>query len=51
VIIFGHSHTPYHQRIDKTLLFNPGSLAGINRTYGILRLEDEEIWADVKELR
>jgi len=50
-VIFGHSHTPYHKKIDETLLFNPGSLTGINRTYGILRLEDEEIWADVIELK
>lgn len=51
VIIFGHSHTPYHKRIDKTLLFNPGSLAGINRTYGILRFEEKDIWADVIKLK
>jgi len=51
IIIFGHSHTPYHKRVDKTLLFNPGSLTGINRTYGILRLEEKESWADVIELK
>lgn len=55
VLIFGHSHTPYHKKIDKTLLFNPGSLAGNpnfrNRTYGILNLEEKEIWADILELK
>jgi hypothetical protein len=55
LLIFGHSHYPYHKKINNTLLFNPGSLAGNpgfrNKTYGILRLEEEEIWADVIELR
>ncbi len=55
VLIFGHSHTLFHKRIDKTLFFNPGSLAGNSDsrygTYGILRLEEKEIWADVIELK
>jgi putative phosphoesterase len=54
LIIFGHSHTPHHKKLDKTLLFNPGSLGNPDsryRTYGILRLEEKEIWADVIELR
>lgn len=54
VLIFGHSHIAYHKKKDKTLLFNPGSLGNPslkNRTYGILRLEEEEIWADLIRLR
>lgn len=55
VLVFGHSHASYHRKIGDTLLFNPGSLAGDWRsksgTYGILRLEDEKIWADLIQLR
>ena len=55
LLIFGHSHAPYYKKVGSTLLFNPGSLAGDWRsksgTYGILRLEEEKIWADLIELR
>ncbi|MGB2696849.1 MAG: metallophosphoesterase family protein [Candidatus Zixiibacteriota bacterium] len=53
VLIFGHSHTPYHKKDGKTLLFNPGSLGSPsfkNKTYGILNLEEKEIWGDIQNL-
>ena len=53
VLVFGHSHTPYHKKEGKTLLFNPGSLCSLsfkNRTYGILNLEQEEIRGDIRNL-
>ena len=53
VLIFGHSHTPYHKKEGKTLLFNPGSLSSLsfkNRTYGILNLRQEEIRGDIQNL-
>jgi len=53
LIIFGHSHIPYHKKAGKTLLFNPGSLGNPslrNRTYGILNLEKDEIWADIQNI-
>jgi len=50
VIVFGHSHDPYHRKIEGTLLFNPGSLAGSvfsqKGSYGILNIEDE-VWGEV----
>lgn len=44
-IIFGHSHQPFNEKIDSTLMFNPGSptdtvFAAIN-TFGILTISDE----------
>lgn len=44
-IVFGHSHQPFNEKINNTLMFNPGSptdtvFATIN-TFGILRLSDE----------
>ena len=44
-IIFGHSHRPFNEKINGTLMFNPGSctdtvFAAIN-TFGILRIKDE----------
>ncbi len=44
-IIFGHSHRPFNQKLNSTLMFNPGSctdtvFATIN-TFGILKINDE----------
>jgi len=44
-IIFGHSHQPFNEKINNTLMFNPGSptdtvFATIN-TFGILKLNNE----------
>jgi len=51
VIVFGHSHNPYHKRKDGTLLFNPGSLSGNvfswKKSYGILEIEENQIWGEV----
>lgn len=51
VILFGHSHNPYHKKIDGTLLFNPGSLAGNlfswKKSYGILKIEQDKIWGEI----
>lgn len=43
-IIFGHSHKPFNEKIDNTLMFNPGSptdtvFATIN-TFGVLKIDD-----------
>ena len=51
VIIFGHSHSPYNLKHGKTLLFNPGSLAGNmfswEKSFGILNLNEEKTWAEI----
>ncbi|MDP6547903.1 MAG: metallophosphoesterase family protein [Candidatus Woesearchaeota archaeon] len=44
-IIFGHSHKPLNEKMNNTLMFNPGSptdtvFATIN-TFGILTIDDE----------
>lgn len=42
VVVFGHSHRPYQQMLNRTLLFNPGSAGprrfSLPRTVGILSL-------------
>jgi len=38
LVIFGHSHVPWNQTVNGTLLFNPGSARG---TYGLITIEDE----------
>jgi putative phosphoesterase len=54
VIIFGHSHIPYNQKKENTLLFNPGSLsgntAGPSATYGVLTVEGNDVWGEIFEL-
>ncbi len=44
-IVFGHSHSPFNQRMDGVLMFNPGSPTdrrfAPSRAIGILELNDE----------
>jgi len=51
VVIFGHSHRPYKQMLEGTLLFNPGSAGprrfSLPRTLGILNLSGSGIRARV----
>jgi putative phosphoesterase len=54
VIIFGHSHIPYNKKEENTLLFNPGSLSGNMTgpfaTYGVLTIEDNDVWGEIFEI-
>jgi len=54
-LIFGHTHAPFNQRIDDTLLFNPGSLSGnlvqpFAATYGVLTIEGDDVWVEIFEI-
>ena len=52
VVLFGHTHKPYHFRDGRTLYFNPGSLTegrGRPAGYGLLHL-DEGTWGELFEL-
>lgn len=42
IVIFGHTHSPFNEYIEKTLFFNPGSYNyfEFNR-YGIIELNEE----------
>ncbi len=55
VIVFGHSHAPFNRKIKNTLMFNPGSLSGNvntgNSSYGILKIEQGEIWGEIVEVK
>lgn len=45
MIIFGHSHTPFNQRIGTALFFNPGSASDKSTSsyssYGIIEIADK----------
>jgi uncharacterized protein len=51
VLVFGHSHRPYQQRVNGTLLFNPGSAGPrrfrLPRTVGLLTLEPAGVAAEI----
>ena len=44
LVIFGHSHNPYNEKIGKTLFFNPGSptdkIFAVYNSYGIIEIND-----------
>ena len=51
--LFGHTHSPYHAKVNGTIIFNPGSLSqgrGGPETFGLLHLDAEGIWGEVIEL-
>ena len=54
VIIFGHSHTPFNEMINKTLFFNPGSvndrMFSPYRSFGIIEITDGNIKAEIIRL-
>jgi putative phosphoesterase len=54
VLIFGHSHRPYRQQLNGTLLFNPGSAGprrfNLPRTVGLLTLAPTNIEAEIISL-
>jgi uncharacterized protein len=54
VLVFGHSHRPYSERLGQTLLLNPGSAGprrfSLPRTVGLLVLEDREVRAQIIDL-
>lgn len=47
ILIFGHSHRPYRQQLNRTLLFNPGSAGprrfNLPRTVGLLTFSQAKI--------
>jgi len=51
VVIFGHSHQAYNEKVDGTLYFNPGSPNDVvkarNFTYGLLTIEEGKIKAEI----
>jgi len=51
VIIFGHSHAPYNETIDGTLLFNPGSPTDTcfapYRSFGIIEIDETGVRAEI----
>lgn len=54
VLVFGHSHRPYSQQLNGTLLFNPGSAGprrfNLPRTIGLLTLDQTRIEAEIINL-
>ncbi len=54
IIVFGHTHRPFNERLSDKLFFNPGSPTDKrlekNYTFGIIEI-DEEIKAEIKILK
>jgi len=51
IVIFGHSHQAYNERVGSTLYFNPGSPNDVVRakgfTYGLITIEAGKIKAEI----
>ena len=54
VVVFGHSHRPYVDRLGRAMLFNPGSAGpkrfSLPRTVGLLSLAENHVEAEIIRL-
>jgi predicted phosphodiesterase len=54
IVVFGHSHRPYVDRLGRTMLFNPGSAGPkrftLPRTVGLLSLAENHVDAEIIRL-
>lgn len=54
IVVFGHSHRPYVDRLGRTMLFNPGSAGprrfSLPRTVGLLSLAENHVEAEIIRL-
>jgi len=54
IVVFGHSHRPYQQKLGTTMLFNPGSAGPrrftLPRTLGLLFLKKSGVEAQIIDL-
>ena len=55
VVVFGHSHQPFHEMIDGVLYFNPGSPTDTvrppYRSYGLIEIKSGKIKAHIVKLK
>lgn len=42
ILLFGHTHVPYCERVDGLWVMNPGSCRGYRASYGVILLEKEK---------
>jgi len=54
IVVFGHSHRPYVEKLGRTMLFNPGSAGpkrfSLPRTVGLLSLKENHVDAQIIRL-
>ncbi|MBP9853479.1 MAG: metallophosphoesterase family protein [Candidatus Omnitrophica bacterium] len=55
IVIFGHSHQPYNETVEKVLYFNPGSPNDIVSapycSYGIIEIKDRKIFPKIIKVK
>lgn len=51
VVLFGHTHAPYHDRVWGMEIVNPGSIGyGTRPGYAVLTIEDGKVTANLKQI-
>ena len=51
IVLFGHTHMPYHDRVWGMEIVNPGSIGyGAHPSYAVLTVDGEDVTADLKRL-
>ncbi|MDR2569389.1 MAG: metallophosphoesterase [Oscillospiraceae bacterium] len=50
VLLFGHTHIPYHSAIEGLMAVNPGSIGDNLKSYAILEIENKTISCELKRV-
>ena len=51
LLLFGHTHVPYHSVLENITIVNPGSIGMGAKTYAVLELKDGGISCDILSLK
>lgn len=52
ILLFGHTHIPCYNKLDRLHIINPGSIhAGKNPTYGILSIDSGTVQYELKSIK
>jgi len=50
VLLYGHTHIPYHAILDRLTAVNPGSLGGADKSYAVLEIKNGDVFCQLKNL-
>jgi len=51
MLLFGHTHVPYHSATEELFVVNPGSIGMGGKTYAVLELKNGAFVCEMKDVR
>jgi len=50
ILLFGHTHVPYHSVAGDLIVINPGSMHSTGKHYAVLEIENGDVTCELKNL-